>query len=84
MIVAVLATAALDAALRVPSSVKVTVPPDGRSTISLIAPAPLEFEHDAPAVAVQAHDTPVRSAGGASVIVAPVMSDGPLFVATIW
>jgi hypothetical protein len=82
--VAVLANAAEDEALSAPVRVNVTVAPTGRSTSSSIAATPLESAHAPPAAAVHDQVTPLSTAGGMSDTVAPVMSDGPLFVATIW
>ena len=81
--VAVLATGDVAEALSVAVSVNVTEPPTGMLTSSLMAVTPLEVAHDAPPVAAHSHVTPLSSAGGMSVTVAPTMSEGPPFAATI-
>ncbi len=66
----------------VPVTVKVAVPPTGRSTSAEMFPVPLAGQLAPPAVA-QVHVTPVSSAGKASATVAPTTALGPALLATI-
>ncbi len=66
-----------------PLSVYVTVLPAGRSSVSDMSPVPLDVLPDAPPDAVDDQLAPERLGDKLSVNVAPVTSDGPLFVTTI-
>ena len=66
----------------VATTVYVTLAPETRSTVSLMSPVPLDA-HVAPVDAAHAQVALVNVDGNASVTVAPITSDGPLFVATI-
>ena len=62
-------------------NVYVAVAPTVKLTVSEMLPAPLA-PHDAPDDAAHVHVASERDDGSVSVTVAPVTSDGPLFVAT--
>jgi len=57
--------------------------PAGIVTVSLMLPAPLAVNPEAPPLCVAVKVTPVKTAGKLSVTTAPVMSLGPLLVTTI-
>jgi hypothetical protein len=64
-------------------SVYVAVPPDSRFAVVLMLPVPDAAVQLEPDDATHVHVAALRDAGSVSVMVAPVASDGPLFVATI-
>ena len=80
--VAVFTSEPVAAGATVPVTVNVTVPATRRLTEALMLPLP-EAGQVEPAVAVHVHVTPVSVAGSVSVTVAPVITDGPAFDATI-
>ena len=80
--VAVLTSEPVAAAETVPLTVKVAVPETSRLTLELMLPLPDAGQLD-PALAVHVHVTPVKLAGKVSVTVAPTITDGPAFDATI-
>ena len=68
--------------LTFPDSVYVTLPPAGRTTVSLMSPDPLA-EQTPPPASTHVQLTSVIVVGTASATVAPVTSLGPAFHATI-
>lgn len=81
-IVAVLISDPVAADEIVPVTVNVAVPEMPRLTAAAMLPLPDAGQLD-PAVAEHVQLVPVRVAGNVSVTVAPVITDGPAFVATI-
>jgi hypothetical protein len=80
--VAVLTSEPVAAGEMVPAAVNVVVPAIPRLMLALMLPLPDAGQLE-PAVAVHVHVTPVSVAGNASVTVAPVITEGPAFDATI-
>jgi hypothetical protein len=80
--VAVFVSEPVAPAATVPVTVKVAVPPTGRSTEVLMSPPP-DAAHVAPPAAAQVHVAPVRAAGKVSVTFDAAADDGPAFEATI-
>ena len=81
-IVAVLTSEPVAAADTEPLTVKVAVPETRRLTLALMLPLPDAGQLE-PALAAHVHVTPVKAAGKVSATVAPVITDGPAFAATI-
>jgi hypothetical protein len=80
--VAVLTSEPVAAAETEPLTVNVAVPETRRVAVALMLPLP-EAGQLEPALAAQVQVTPVKAAGKVSVTVAPVITDGPAFDATI-
>src|SRR5262245_28586032 len=66
-----------------PATTNVVVPPDGRSTVALMAPVPDGAPHAAPPAAAHVHWILVNSDANASLTRAPAIALGPRFVTTI-
>ena len=81
-IVAVLTSDPVAAEEIVPVTVNVAVPEMPRLTVAAMLPLP-EAGQLEPAVAVHVQAVPVKVAGNVSVTDAPVITDGPAFVATM-
>jgi len=83
VIVAVLASEVVAVEAIVAVSVNVAVPDTARLTVPLMLPVPDAAGQLEPLVAVHVHVAPVSVPGNVSATVAPVITDGPEFEATI-